>query len=422
MEKTITISVEDKIAVKTNDVNYICGNSDFVIEFDFDEEWSAHEYKTARFTHNGAYSDVIFRGSRCAVPIMSNVLTFGVGVFAGNLQTTTPAFIDAKKSILCSGGVPAAPSDDVYNQIMETLGGMKTAANAVSYDKQALTDEQQTQARENIGALGEADLPEAVNTALAQAKASGEFDGADGKDGKDGQDGKNGADGKTPVKGTDYFTDADKQELVAELAENAIPVPATAEVGQTIVVSAVDENGKPTAWDVADMASGGGGSDNAENWRLVRKIILSENVQEIEITEDDNGKPFALKKIRLYGNTQGTATGGQLRVNVSKDNDDKHSILGPYYSFRGLDTTKRMWAATAYCGGFDGSAYRWGEYYNTPDTTSVGVQYERAPWRTPVANTGRYLSDRVEYLRIFSHTAGVEFASGSEIQLWGVDA
>ena len=27
-----------------------------------------------------------------------------------------------------------------------------------------------------------------------------------------------------------------------------IPVPSTAEVGQTIVVKAVDENGKPTEW------------------------------------------------------------------------------------------------------------------------------------------------------------------------------
>lgn len=51
-------------------------------------------------------------------------------------------------------------------------------------------------------------LTEAVNVALAQAKASGEFDG------KDGVDGKNGADGKTPVKGTDYYTEADKTEMV----------------------------------------------------------------------------------------------------------------------------------------------------------------------------------------------------------------
>jgi hypothetical protein len=54
---------------------------------------------------------------------------------------------------------------------------------------------------------------EAVNMALAQAKASGEFDGKDGKD------------GKTPVKGTDYFTAADKAELVSAVIA-ALPVYA----------------------------------------------------------------------------------------------------------------------------------------------------------------------------------------------------
>ena len=32
--------------------------------------------------------------------------------------------------------------------------------------------------------------------------------------GRDGADGKDGVDGKTPVKGEDYFTEADKTELV----------------------------------------------------------------------------------------------------------------------------------------------------------------------------------------------------------------
>lgn len=58
---------------------------------------------------------------------------------------------------------------------------------------------------------------EAVNMALAQAKASGEFDGADGQDGKDGTD------GKPPVKGTDYFTAADKAEMINAVIA-ALPV------------------------------------------------------------------------------------------------------------------------------------------------------------------------------------------------------
>ena len=40
-------------------------------------------------------------------------------------------------------------------------------------------------------------------------------DGAPGKDGAAGSPGKDGQDGKTPVKGEDYFTDEDKEEMVA---------------------------------------------------------------------------------------------------------------------------------------------------------------------------------------------------------------
>ena len=74
-------------------------------------------------------------------------------------------------------------------------------------------------------------LPTAINTALEQAKASGEFDGAPGAPG---------APGYTPQKGVDYFdgdpgapgepgkdyilTEADKQEI-AEMAAEKIEVP-----------------------------------------------------------------------------------------------------------------------------------------------------------------------------------------------------
>lgn len=52
------------------------------------------------------------------------------------------------------------------------------------------------------GKLDKTALTESINAALAQAKASGEFDGAPGRDGVDGKDGK---DGYTPIKGVDYF-------------------------------------------------------------------------------------------------------------------------------------------------------------------------------------------------------------------------
>ena len=89
--------------------------------------------------------------------------------------------------------------------------------------------------------IGASELTNAVETALTEAKESGEFDGEDGRDGtsvtvssvaestEDGgsnvvrfsdgktltvKNGKTGADGKTPVKGADYFTADDKTEMV----------------------------------------------------------------------------------------------------------------------------------------------------------------------------------------------------------------
>lgn len=47
-------------------------------------------------------------------------------------------------------------------------------------------------------------------------------------------------------------------DIPALQGESGIPVPATAKVGQTIVVKSVDANGKPTAWEAADLPSGGG--------------------------------------------------------------------------------------------------------------------------------------------------------------------
>ena len=57
-------------------------------------------------------------------------------------------------------------------------------------------------------------LQSATDAALAQAKASGVFDGAPGVPGVKGDKGDP---GKTPVKGTDYWTAADKQEIIDDI-------------------------------------------------------------------------------------------------------------------------------------------------------------------------------------------------------------
>ena len=127
MKRMIPVTVRDRIATKTGDEEYICGNSDFTILFDFDAEWDAWPTKTARFTWAGNYHDVLFEGSECPVPVISDVFHFKVGVYAGNLRTTTAARVPAKKSVLCGGGIkPEPPETDVYNEILEKVNGRVT--------------------------------------------------------------------------------------------------------------------------------------------------------------------------------------------------------------------------------------------------------------------------------------------------------
>lgn len=119
----INITVKNKIA-RADGAHYVCGNSDYVANFKFDSEWDEYETKTARFSYNGSYVDVVFDGDQCPVPIISDTYFFLMGVYAGNLHTTTPARVPCKKSILCGGGSPAGPAPDVYNQIMEQLNDL----------------------------------------------------------------------------------------------------------------------------------------------------------------------------------------------------------------------------------------------------------------------------------------------------------
>ena len=68
----------------------------------------------------------------------------------------------------------------------------------------------------------------------------------------------------------------------------------SAAVGQTIKVKAVDESGKPTAWEAADMSG--------DRWELINAIEIADGTEEtnaLTINTDKNGNTFSLKKARL---------------------------------------------------------------------------------------------------------------------------
>lgn len=122
----IHIDIAKKMARVIGTPIIVCGNSGYTVRFTYDDEWLDKAVLTARFVwvHNGEthFKEVPFTGSTVAVPILEDVTVVQVGVYAGDLQTTTPARIPCVRSILCGGGKPHAdPAKDVYNQLIQLI-------------------------------------------------------------------------------------------------------------------------------------------------------------------------------------------------------------------------------------------------------------------------------------------------------------
>ena len=75
---------------------------------------------------------------------------------------------------------------------------------------------------------------------------------------------------------TAYRT-AEAQDVIDAGKQDTL-IQSGATVGQIAKITAVDETGKPTAWEAVDMPSGGGGGDE---WELIADVTISEPVNSI---------------------------------------------------------------------------------------------------------------------------------------------
>ena len=126
-------------------------NTDYVARFIFDEEW-AGKIKTAKFIGRGKFKEcVLDDNDTCEIPL--EILKSGivdVGVFAGNLKTSTKAMLVVKPSILDKYGLPADPQPDVYAQLLEMIEEIR--------DK-AVSDEEVQEAVNNYLAENPVEVP-----------------------------------------------------------------------------------------------------------------------------------------------------------------------------------------------------------------------------------------------------------------------
>lgn len=245
-------------------------------------------------------------------------------------------------------------------------------------------------------------------------------DGAQGNPGPQGPKGDPGEKGDTGAQGAKGDTGATgpvgPQGPAGAPGKDGAGMDITgATVGQIVKIAAVDTDGKPTAWEPADMPTGGG----SETWELINEVTLSEDAMAVVFDKDKNGAAFALRKFVIVGKTKGSnasnTSGGTICINVANTADDNYSIVPPtgHASLKGDQF--RYWHAVAESIAEKG--WRW--YLTGADNT----------WKTNQVTIGTMLKGVSQtipkvatYLAVWSRTSGDAFAAGSKIELYGVRA
>ena len=84
-----------------------------------------------------------------------------------------------------------------------------------------------------------------------------------------------------------------------------------AAVGQIAKISAVDADGKPTAWEPANLPAGGG--DN-KVWELLADVTLAEDAASIAVTQTPDGEAFSCRELAIFGDPIGDGTNKTVTV------------------------------------------------------------------------------------------------------------
>lgn len=190
----------DSFRAAEDSVNYL------VAEFDIlTDDWDGATI-TATFSNGEKTVDAVLIENRCMVPwetlekpVLAKVSLFGV---KGDKIITTDICSFSLKSTLERGSSGKDPTPDAYQQIINMIEAGKVKGPQGDPGPQGPRGETgQTGPQGPIGETGQR--------------------GPQGEIGQTGQTGPAGQDGHTPVKGVDYWTASDKQEIYAE-AEQAL--------------------------------------------------------------------------------------------------------------------------------------------------------------------------------------------------------
>ena len=121
--KIKNITVRQKIAT-ADDTYIVCGNSDYTVHWDLDDEWAEYAEKTMLVVlDSGEAYSIQFTGTEAALPALPSTRRCVIGLMAGDVRTTTGAMFICRPSIRDASGVPVEPPADVYAQLVSQLAG-----------------------------------------------------------------------------------------------------------------------------------------------------------------------------------------------------------------------------------------------------------------------------------------------------------
>ena len=163
------IKIRKRIARLAYGENFVSYNEGYKIIFDFDKEWDNIENKIARFIFGENYIDCPFSGNEVEIPLIKNADTLEIGVYSDGLYTTTPVKFKVLKSIKDEEKIEILVPE-IYPEIEELDDEDLIKVYDKSEEKIGISPLKKLFDRMKV----------AIDDALAAAKASGEFDGADG--------------------------------------------------------------------------------------------------------------------------------------------------------------------------------------------------------------------------------------------------
>ena len=327
----IKIKIDGRVAEIESAPEVVADNAEYEVDFALDprEGWNVSLPITALFVRrDGSYTARILDAgaTSCTMPPQTGTNIVFIGLTQDDMRTTTPATIKVHRSIRAVANDPLpAPTEDVYAQILAAYAGIKIlsgkgaptsatqgAVNQLYRDEDTqrlyictavsggytwaavsggsvVVDATLTKAGYAADAKAAGDaigkkldttaLPTAINDALAQAKASGEFDGPKGEKGDKGDPGAQGIRGEKGDTGPagEKGDTGPVGPKGADGKDGAGMDVTGARVGQIAKIKAVDSAGKPTAWEPVDMPSGGGPSGGG-HWETVLDTVWEQDV------------------------------------------------------------------------------------------------------------------------------------------------